>query len=135
MAAFVPDTRVSVMFLYRRWGLNEIISSSLRSSLICQEVDDLAPRKSREREEEAEMGEKVKLSWEFSANRARYILKAMSLLTLTKFFVPSSRPLLVTVKPRLPGGARGRPVLLAAREAKWSAEWWGCPCPWSSWSP
>ena len=29
MAAFVPDTRVSVMFLYRRWGLNEIISSSL----------------------------------------------------------------------------------------------------------
>ena len=72
---------------------------TLRSSLICQEVDDLAPRKSREREEEADMGEKVKLSWEFSANSARYILKAMSLLTLTKFFVPSSRPLLVTVKP------------------------------------
>ena len=74
-------------------------SVTLRSSLICQEVDDLAPRKSREREEEADMGEKVKLSWEFSANSARYILKAMSLLTLTKFLVPSSRPLLVTVKP------------------------------------
>ena len=35
---------------------------TLRSSLICQDVEERAPRKRREREEVAERGEKEKLS-------------------------------------------------------------------------
>lgn len=103
--------------------MNEIISSSFKSSLICQDVDDLVPRKSKAKEEAADNGENVKLLSEFSDTRARYILNAMSLLTFTKFFVPSSSPLLVTLRPRLPGGASGRLSVFAANEAKCSAVW------------
>lgn len=120
-------------------GNTFVIDGTFKSSLICQDVDDLVPRKSKAKEEAADNGENVKLLSEFSDTRARYILKwwllycilfswfphlnAMSLLTFTKFFVPSSSPLLVTLRPRLPGGASGRLSVFAANEAKCSAVW------------
>ena len=101
--------------------------------MICQDVEERAPRKSKAREDAADSGEKVKLLSEFSDRRARYILgkasdrrcnlvarylNAMSLFTFTKFLVPSPNPLLVTLRPRLPGGASGRLSVFAAKEAK-----------------
>ena len=52
-----------------------VIDDTFKSSLICQDVDDLVPRKSKAKEEAADNGENVKLLSEFSDTRARYILK------------------------------------------------------------
>ena len=52
-----------------------VIVGTFKSSLICQDVDDLVPRKSKAKEEAADNGENVKLLSEFSDTRARYILK------------------------------------------------------------
>ena len=51
---------------------------TFRSSFICQDVEERAPRNSNAREEAADSGEKVKLLSEFSLKRARYILKQES---------------------------------------------------------
>ena len=56
-------------------GNTFIIDGTFKSSLICQDVDDLVPRKSKAKEEAADNGENVKLLSEFSDTRARYILK------------------------------------------------------------
>ena len=42
--------------------------------MICQDVDERVPRKSKAREEAADSGEKVKLLSELSDRSARYIL-------------------------------------------------------------
>ena len=52
-----------------------VIVGTFKSSLICQDVDDLVPRKSKAKEEAADNGENMKLLSEFSDTRARYILK------------------------------------------------------------
>ena len=52
-----------------------VVDGTFKSSLICQDVDDLVPRKSKAKEEAADNGENVKLLSEFSDTRARYILK------------------------------------------------------------
>ena len=51
------------------------MQDTFKSSLICQDVDDRVPRKSKAKEEAADNGENVKLLSEFSDTRARYILK------------------------------------------------------------
>ena len=56
-------------------GNTFVIDGTFKSSLICQDVDDLVPRKSKAKEEAADNGENVKLLSEFSDTRARYILK------------------------------------------------------------
>ena len=56
-------------------GNTFVIVGTFKSSLICQDVDDLVPRKSKAKEEAADNGENVKLLSEFSDTRARYILK------------------------------------------------------------
>ena len=56
-------------------GNTFVIDDTFKSSLICQDVDDLVPRKSKAKEEAADNGENVKLLSEFSDTRARYILK------------------------------------------------------------
>ena len=56
-------------------GNTFVIGGTFNSSLICQDVDDLVPRKSKAKEEAADNGENVKLLSEFSDTRARYILK------------------------------------------------------------
>ena len=56
-------------------GNSFVIDGTFKSSLICQDVDDLVPRKSKAKEEAADNGENVKLLSEFSDTRARYILK------------------------------------------------------------
>ena len=57
------------------WQYFFFINGTFKSSLICQDVDDLVPRKSKAKEEAADNGENVKLLSEFSDTRARYILK------------------------------------------------------------
>ena len=56
-------------------GNTFVVDGTFKSSLICQDVDDLVPRKSKAKEEAADNGENVKLLSEFSDTRARYILK------------------------------------------------------------